>query len=147
MRMGSKGQLAFAIVALITLVVGIYLVDELTYPWCNCVDADDINMTLFYEVENNTYPCDGVKCDTDYSVWCNGTELNVTAGEYTIDGCNVTLENQTWNNTNCMLEYTHEGDNYHGTDATAQVVCNIPVIALLLGFILAGGYAFFKGAA
>ena len=144
MKLNNKGQIAFAVIALLTVVIGVFLVDQLCAPWCNCVDGTAITDTAVYVNEWQNHTCDGVKCDTDYTLTCNGTELEAGV-DYSISSCDYRLDQIANNNSVCVLEYTYEGENYHGEDITGLVVCNIPLIALILGFVVAGGYALMKG--
>lgn len=143
--MNSKGEMAIitGAILLVTMVVGVFVVDSVSCGFCQCTDAPDLTKTLIVDVWNNE-SCIGEKCATDYGVTCNDTELEVGT-EYNIDDCNVQLLNATWNDTACVLDYTYEGSYYQGTDLLGTIVCNIPIIMGVAGLALAGAWLFMKG--
>ena len=143
--MNSKGELAIitGVVLLVSMVIGVFVVDSVSCGFCQCTDAPAMPKTLVVNVWNNA-SCVGDKCLTDWGVTCNSTEL--TAGvDYNIDDCNVQLTNATWNNTVCYLDYTYEGSYYQGTDILGVIVCNIPIIMGAAGLALGAIWLYMKG--
>lgn len=139
----KKGNMAMAGAMVVMAIIALAVTDSIVAPICNCIDADSMNATLILNTwVNNT--CDGTKCESDYSVTCGDTEL-VVGDDYSIDDCDIRLEDVTYNNTSCRLDYTIEGDNYHGSDIFGVVMCNIPIIAAVTTLLLAGTWIFLKG--
>lgn len=134
----GQAELAVAVVAVVVAgIIGLSLTDSMCSPFCNCIDGTDITDDPVFVNEWQNHTCDGDKCDSDYSLSCNGTTL-VVGNEYDIWNCDYMLTNATYNNTACTLQYTYEGENYHGNDAMGIVACNIPLVFALGVLFLAG---------
>jgi hypothetical protein len=149
MMMNRKGQIGMALIialmaSVVVYLIGISMVDTVCSPFCNCI-ADETAENASITVNGWSYQtCTGDKCDTDYRLLCNGTELEVGT-EYEIDDCDYMVTNASYDGGYCTLYYTYEGDYYHGTDVLGIIMCNIPLIMAVAGFLLAGGLVFFKG--
>jgi len=128
----QKGQVTAVVLLLVAGVVGLVVLSSITDTFCNCTPAT-MEKTLVDSTWVNA-SCAGTKCATDYSVTCNGTELEVGT-EYSIDDCNVRLDNATWNNTVCTLAYTYEGDSYD-SGILGTIVCMLPVL-IAVGLMVA----------
>jgi len=143
---GNKGAfaIALAVAVLITMVVGVYLTDDIACRFCLCTPSEtSINASVPASVwVNNT--CVGDKCATDFALYCNDTELEVGT-EYDILNCDYMVTNVSYDGGSCYLEYTYEGDYYHGTDVVGLVMCNIALVMAALGLGLAGMWVWMKG--
>ena len=143
----NKGQagvgIALAAAMLVTMVIGIGIVDDIASGFCQCDGPEYFNETLIVTEWVNT-TCIGEKCDTGWDLVCNDTELEPGV-EYNVDDCNLQLTNATWNDTSCLFGYEYEGSYYHGTDTLGLIMCNIALIMATLGLTLAGAWLYMKG--
>jgi hypothetical protein len=140
-----KGQMAITagLVLLVTAIVGLYVVDSITSPFCMCLDSQTAeNSSIAVSVWNN-YTCDGEKCESDYRVVCDGTELELGV-DYDIDDCNYMVTNITYDGEPCILYYTYEGSYYHGDDILGTIMCNLIIIAAIGVLALAGAWLWMR---
>jgi hypothetical protein len=143
----NKGQMAIAsiVVLLVAGVIGMMVLAEFTGGFCNCI-AGTRNETLLNDTAVD-FECQGKICEVSY-VLCDDVYLNQThlaiPGEYTRDGCEFTLTDDTYDGMDCQLGYTYEGDYYAGDTILGTIVCLLPVLIALGLLFFAIGWAALK---
>ena len=139
--MNQKGNVAMIATLIIAAIIGVVVLNSLTSTFCNCTPDTTAEKNVTTNVWNN-YTCTGTKCATDYSLECDGDTL-VVGNDYSINGCDYRMENNTYNQTLCTLHYTYEGDNYND-GILATIVCLLPVLAAVGILLLAITWAVLK---
>ena len=134
----EKGQVTGIFLMLAIGLISLVVLADFTDGFCNCLDGTALtNASVPVDVwVNNT--CDGEKCDTEYSLTCDGVQLEV-GDEYDILDCDYMVTNATYDGTSCTLEYTYEGD-YYNDGLVGMLVCYLPVLVALGLLVLAGGW-------
>ena len=143
--MNQKGQAVVGIMVLIVSgIIALTVLNSITSGFCEgCVAQDSFTDTNVVSDpvpiwENHT--CIGDKCDTDYSLTCNGTEMEVGV-DYSIWDCDYRLDNAAYNATNCTLDYTAVTSATNDSGILGTIVCLLPVLAALGILVLAIGWA------
>jgi len=121
-------------ILLVVGVIGLVVLTSLTDGFCEgCVDQTSFTDTNVVSDpvpiwENHT--CVGEKCDTDYLLTCNGTEMEAGV-DYSISDCDYRLENAAYNATNCTLDYTAVTSDTYVEGILGTIICLLPVLVAL----------------
>lgn len=143
--MNQKGQVVVTVMTLVVAaILGLVVLDSITSTFCEgCLEQTEFTQanTIVSTWYNNT--CIGEKCDTDYSLTCNGTELEAGV-DYSISDCDFSLDNVAYNDTTCVLDYTAVTSDNNDDGILGTIVCMLPVLAALGILLLAIGWAVLK---
>ena len=152
--MNQRGQAAIAmgVVALITMVIGVALVDNISTPVTTPTTVTNETFTPVYNGSSFTFANSCVTAQpTGMYDWTNGTA--VAADQYLFNPQEWPHRNAQvvtfatggfiHNDTTIGVNYTH-GCSYGSTETLRTVVGNIAVLAAIAGLALAGAWLWMK---
>jgi len=141
---GKNGQVTAVFLLLVIGVIGVAVLSEFTTGFCNC--AKDVKSETLLNDTAVDFNCLGEICEIHY-LYCDGDYLTqehlAIPGEYTRDGCEITLTDDTYDGIECQLGYTYQTDLYND-GIMGMIVCLLPVFIALALLMIATGWFVLK---